>query len=136
MTFFSYARSAGLITVLLLLLSAPIAAQQPPIVDSTEAIAFDYLTADLTEFTVTSFEAQWDGGGWTSLGMPEAFQFAETPPGAFSFKVLPVHTSGTHSLSVRAVNSVGPGGGSVPFAFALAGSVPASAPINMRVVPR
>jgi hypothetical protein len=109
---------------------------QNPILTPTDALAFDYPDADFTASQVTRFEAQWDGGAWGALPMT-TFRDASTPAGFSSYKVIPPFSNGTHAVSYRACNSVGCGGGSVPFGFAFAvAETPKAVPGNVRKVPR
>jgi hypothetical protein len=114
-----------------------VAAQGPPIVGPNDAIGFDYFDTEMTAAEVTMFQVQYDGGVWINLGIPPGVVLATTLPGAKTYKANSPFTSGTHSVVFRACNTVGCGGGSVPFAFAHgASTAPGAAPGNVRKVPR
>ena len=104
---------------------------QAPTLGPDEAIGWDYSDADLTAYEVNRFEAQYDGGVWTPVGMVVSSANA----GITTFKTTPTQQNGTHSIVVRACNVAGCGAGSSPFGFAVL-SAPAAAPGNMRKVPR
>lgn len=109
---------------------------QAPILTPLDALAFDYLDSDYTNYQVNGFQAQWDGGSWVALS-PASFRDAQTMNGATSYKVIPPFTNGSHSVSYRACNAVGCGGGSAPFPFAFAVvEAPLTVPGNVRVVRR
>jgi hypothetical protein len=118
--------------VLLLCAAVRMDAQTVPTLGPNDAISFDYMDADFSTYQVSSFQAQWDGGAWVAIGTT-AFRDAVTTAGATSYKFIPPFTSGQHSVSVRACNATGCGGGSSPFAFAYT-SVPSAAPRNLRKV--
>lgn len=125
-----------LILAILLLAGIVRLAAQTPTLTPTDAIAFDYIDAQFEEYQVTSFQAQWDGGAWATVPMA-SFKDATTVTGSTSYKVIPPFSNGSHSVSYRACNAVGCGGGSSPFPFAYAvSSAPAAAPGNVRVVKR
>lgn len=125
----------GLACLLLVCLTLPLSAQAPT-VTSSQAIGFDYLDADMTAFSVTRFDVQWDNGAWVSIGIPAPVKQADTLAGASTYKVTPPFTTGNHSVSYRAVNEAGAGAASSPFAFASLASSPAGVPTNVRVVPK
>ncbi len=113
-----------------------------PIIGPQDALGFDYLTADLTTFTVSRFEVSWDNatcassGAWSAIGIPTGRTLADTPGGALTYPVVPPFTSGSHLWCVRAVNIAGPGGPAGPLDFAAVGSVPTAIPTNLRKIPR
>ncbi len=115
----------------LLVLVAPILRAQAPVLGPDEAIGFDYADADVTVFEVNRFEAQYDSGAWTPIGMV----VSSTTAGITTYKTTPTQTNGTHSVVIRACNVLGCGGASSPFAFAVL-TAPTSAPVNLRKVPR
>jgi hypothetical protein len=99
-----------------------------------DALAFDYLDANLTSYQVSEFQAQWDGGTWIALS-PTPFRDAQTISGGTSYKVPPPFTNGNHSVSFRACNTIGCGAGSAVFPFAYAAAeVPQASPGNVRKV--
>jgi hypothetical protein len=106
---------------------------QAPTLGPNDAISFDYMDADLATYQVSGFQASWDGGAWVNL-TATAFRDAVTTSGATSYKFLTPFTSGTHTVTVRACNAVGCGGGSSPFAFAVVVASPGAAPGNLRKV--
>jgi hypothetical protein len=109
--------------------------QQPTFIDVNEAIGFDYPDADMTFYAVTSFEAQYDDGQWQNLGVPPSVIDANTQFGMKTYKVVPPMMTGNHTVSFRACNSVGCGGGSTPFYFTFV-MVPEGTPTNVRKIPR
>jgi hypothetical protein len=114
---------------------ANLLAQSAPTLGPNDALSFDYLDADFATYQVSSFQASWDGGAWVAL-TATPFKDAITTTGATSYKFLTPFTNGTHTVSVRACNSVGCGGGSSPFAFAVLVVSPTPAPGNLRKVAR
>jgi hypothetical protein len=123
----------AIFTAVLMLLAVGQMDAQAPTLGPNDAISFDYMDADVATYQVTSFQAQWDGGAWVAL-TSTAFKDAGTTVGATSHKFLTPFTNGTHTVSVRACNSVGCGGGSSPFAFAVLVVSPTAAPSNLRKV--
>jgi len=110
-------------------------AQTPAPIGPTDAIGFDYSDANMTNFAVLGFEAQYDGGPWASLGIPASVVLPDTPAGSKTYKAISPFASGTHSVQFRSCNAAGCGSASVPFAFAHVNS-PTVAPGNVRKVPR
>jgi hypothetical protein len=106
---------------------------QAPTLGPNDAISFDYVDADFAGYQVSSFQASWDGGAWVNL-TTTAFKDAVTTVGATSYKFTTPFTNGSHSVTVRACNAVGCGGGSTPFTFAVVVVSPAPAPSNLRKV--
>lgn len=104
---------------------------QTPTIGPLEAIGFDYPDADLFAYEVNRFEAQYDAGAWTPIGLVVAFASG----GVTTYKTTPTQTNGTHSVVIRACNQAGCGQASAPFAFAVL-SAPSTAPSNLRKVPR
>lgn len=102
----------------------------------TDAIGFDYLTADLTSFSVSGFSVQWDAGVWTSIGIPAAAALPDTIVGGATYKVIPSFTTGNHTFSVRACNLAGCSAGTSPFAFTSVSGSPTGMPSNVRKVIR
>jgi hypothetical protein len=126
---------ALLAAVLLLVAVARMDAQSAIVVGPNDALSFDYLDADFSTWQVTGFQVSWDGSAtWVALGTT-AFRDSLTRAGGTSYKFIPSFTSGQHTVSVRACNAQGCGGGSSPFLFAY-GSVPSAVPSNLRKVPR
>lgn len=110
--------------------------QQAPIITSSDAVGFDYVTANLTTYQVNDFQVQYDGGGsWLSLGVAGGRTLADTPSGSLTYSVIPPFASGTHSISIRACGTGGCSVGTSPFAFAYAASTPVT-PSGVRKVPR
>lgn len=108
--------------------------QAPVVIGPTDAIGFDYSDALFTSEAITRFEAQYDVGQWTSLGMPT--KTPSTVAGFSTYKVIPPQTTGTHTVVFRSCNVIGCNPvGNPPFAFIL-GSVPAGVPTNLRKIPR
>jgi hypothetical protein len=120
--------------VLLLVAVARMDAQVPTF-GPNDAISFDYLDADFSTYQVTGFQASWDGSAtWVAIGVT-SFRDSLTRAGGTSYKFIPPFTSGQHTVSVRACNAQGCGGGSSPFVFTY-GSVPSAVPVNLRKVAR
>jgi len=89
--------------VALLLSAMPAAAQQAI---PGQSFGFDYLTADFTQYSVTRFEMQVDGGAWTDIQVPEIADDANTLPAAHTYKVaIPPLATGAHTVSFRACNA-------------------------------
>lgn len=84
----------------------------------TDAIGFDYATAEMTTYAVTRFEVSWDTSAFASLGIPPLVS-AGAPVGFQTYKVIPPFTSGQHTVVFRACNALGCGGGSTPFRLRL-----------------
>jgi hypothetical protein len=116
-----------------LIVGAPF--QAPVTFFAGDQVAFDYIRTDFTSYAVTRFEVSWDGGAWSTIGIPAPFVDTQTQAGADSYSALPPFTQSTHSVVVRACNAVGCGLASSPFAFAYASS-PTGAPGNLRRRPR
>lgn len=118
---------------------AAVVSAQTPILGPTDALSFDYYDADFSTYAVTGFQASWDSGVWAAI-TTTAFTDAQTLVGATSFQVIPPFKNGQHTMSVRACNAQGCGGGSIPFAFMYAVvevlPVPGAVPVNLRKVPR
>jgi hypothetical protein len=79
----------------------------------TDAIGFDYATAEMTTYAVSRFEVSWDNSAYASLGIPATV--AGAPAGFSTYKVIPPFTSGQHTVVFRACNALGCGGSSTPF---------------------
>ena len=106
--------------------------QQPVVIGPTEAIGFDYIDAEFQSSQVARFEASYDGGNWSTLGIPP---IAAVIGGVTTYRVIPPQPSGTHTVVFRACNAAGCGGGSSPFAFEPLGA-PTTSPSNVRKIPR
>lgn len=103
-----------MITAFILALTLP--AFQPPVVLlPTEAFAFEFPDAALTNESIERFEVVYDSGVFVSIGIPTKVSSAN---GISKYKLIPPQTSGTHVLQLRACNAVGCGPTSAPFAFA------------------
>jgi hypothetical protein len=124
----------ALLAAVLVLVAVARMDAQVPTFGPNDAISFDYFDADFSTYQVTGFQASWDGGGWSGIGVT-SFRDSLTASGSTSYKFLPPFTSGQHQVSVRACNAQGCGGGSAPFTFTY-GSAPGSAPSNLRKVAR
>ncbi len=121
------------VALALVLMALPLVAQTSVTITPTDAIAFDYADADIATYAVTEFNYQVDGGAWVSMPLSTKFQ---TVGGIGSYKWIPTPTSGTHTVAFRAMNAGGAGPASSPFAFTLVANPPATAPSNVRKVPR
>lgn len=98
---------------------------QVPTGTQNNAPAFDYVTADLTAFSVTRFELQLDAGAFVSIGLPAATDDTKTGAGAHTYAGPKLGTFGlsvgSHTFNARACNTGGCGAASaVPFAFTYA----------------
>jgi hypothetical protein len=125
----------ALLAAVLLLVAVARMDAQVPTFGPNDAISFDYFDADFSTYQVTGFQASWDGGGWSGIGVT-SFRDSLTASGSTSYKFLPPFTSGQHNVSVRACNATGCGGGSSFFAFMLGAGSPAAVPGNLRKVAR
>lgn len=101
----------------------------------TDVIGFDYFDQDLVDFSVSDFEASWDGQGWMPLGTLPAIVNSTTQAGAHTYLVASPFATGAHTVSVRACNAMGCGAASAAFPF-VHGAVPSKAPSNLRKVTR
>lgn len=118
------------VLVALVLLVVPLQGQTVTI-GPLEAIGWDYADADLNLYQVNRFEAQYDAGAWAAVGMTVAF----AANGVTTYKTTPPQPSGNHTVLLRACNQAGCGSTSPPFAFAVL-SVPSTAPMNVRKIPK
>jgi hypothetical protein len=112
--------------------AGPAFSQAPVQIGPNDAIGLDYVDADFASYAVTEFNAQYDAGTWTSIGVPTN---KVTAGGVTTYKVVPPQTNGNHTVSFRACNVAGCSAGTVPFAFAPVLSAPVG-PTNVRKVPR
>lgn len=112
-----FLRSAGILLLLWALLTNPLWAQPAPTFGPEDAVLFDYYTADIATYAVRRYEVQWDGGPWSSLGLPTAYTTPQTPSGAVTYKVPPPFSTGNHTAAFRACNAQRCGAGSVQFRF-------------------
>src|SRR4030095_7171679 len=113
-------RSILVVVVVLFALPATLTAQSV-IIGPTDAVAFDYLTADAVLYQLDHFEGQWDGQAWIALGPIAGIVLPDTLPEALSYRVVPPFAVGTHTVAFRACNlAAGCGGASDPFGFELA----------------
>lgn len=116
------------------------AMQQAVVIGPTDAIGFDYANADFQAYTVSRFEAQWDGAStWSTIPTSGGVVLSDTPTGYTTYKVVPPFSSGTHNVVFRACSDAAGCGGSSPappFAFAYPSVSPPVPPGNVRKVPR
>lgn len=110
------------------------AMQTSEIIGPTDAIGFDYINTDYQNSQVNRFEASYDGSAYGPLTV----SVYQNVNGVTTWRFVPPQTSGTHTVAVRACNSVECGGSTPPFGFAFAVVNPPTpnAPTNMRKVPR
>lgn len=122
------------LSLVALIWTAPASQSQSPspVIGPQDAIGFDYADADFQQYAVERFEAQYDGGAWASIGIP---QVAGQSNGLTTYRVIPPMPSGNHTVGLRACNAVGCSTSSSPFAFAVLGA-PETAPGNVRKIPR
>lgn len=129
----------GVIVLMLLAVSArPVQAQ----VTATpgQSIAWNYVDADLTTFSVTSFQVCYDGatsGCQTVTPTVGKFSDPTVPAGQSAYKLqLPTTLSvgPAHTVLTKACNASGCGGGTAPFPFTLVLPAP-PAPTGVRLVP-
>lgn len=101
--------------------------QTPPVATPGQAFGVDYPDAAFTAGGVTRFELLIDAGTWTDVGLPTKQNDPQTPAGSSTYRIpIPAVTPGTHTVSVRACNTVLCGSGT-PLAF-LFGVQPATVP--------
>jgi hypothetical protein len=128
-------RATVAVLLVVMLLAAGLSAQVV-VLTPTDALSFDYSSAIHTEYSVTGFEAQWDGGTWQPLAAQQ-FTDTGTQPGHASYRFSPAFTNGNHTVSLRACNVFGCGPASTPFGFGYAvSSAPTAQPVNIRRVPK
>lgn len=123
-----------ILLVSMLLMSAPALGQSAA--TQNNAPAFDYLISDFTAASVTRFEIQFDGGAFTSIGVPATTDDTKTLAGGHTYAGPKFGTMGlsvgSHTFNARACNVGGCGGASpTPFAFTYA-PIPA-ATANQRI---
>lgn len=104
--------------------------QAPPQLLPGDRIGFDYADVDFSFYSVSRFEVALDGGAWADIGLPPTYAQA----GGVTTRVWvpPAVTPGVHALTLRACNSGGCGGASVPFGFEI--GVPSTSPGNTRII--
>lgn len=109
-------------------------AQASEIIGPTDAIGFDYVDVDYQNSQVNRFEASYDGAPFTGLNAA-VYQNAN---GVTTYRFVPPQTNGTHTVAVRACNSIECGAATSPFGFAFPVVNPPTpnAPTNLRKVPR
>ena|SRR5260221_845737 len=117
-----------------LLLLASSAAFGQVTATQNNAPALDYLTVNLTAYSVTRFEVQFDTGAFASIGLPATSDDAKTGVGAHTYAGPKLGTLGlsvgSHSYASRACNAGGCGTASAPLSFSYA-PIP-DAPANQR----
>lgn len=123
------------VALLAVVLGARVFAQAGPLIGPTDAIGQDYSDADMTTYQVNTFQAQWDGGAWVSVGIPPTVIDAGTPAGSKTYKFIPTFTGGSHTLSVRVCNVVGCSAPGAVFPFVL-GVVPSAPTTPLRKIAR
>jgi len=128
-------RLIRLVLVCLLLLVGIASAQQPVPISPTDAIGFDYLDSHMTDYFVSGFEVAYDGGPYQGIGIPASVVLPDTLGGGRTYKVQSPFATGTHTVTFRACNAAGCGGGSAPFVYEHVVS-PSASPGNVRKVPR
>lgn len=109
-------------------------AQTTVIIGPTETVAFDYSDADLASYSVTRFEAAYDGAAYSTVATT-AVVLGDTAVGWKTYKVALPFSSGNHTVVFRACRLEGCGGGSIPFAFAFPVVNP-NVPTHVRKVPK
>ena len=112
-----------------LTLSSVALGAQAPVFSPGDSLGWDYADADVATYQVSRFEAQYDSGAWTAVGMTAH----ASANGVTTFKTTPVVSNGTHQVMIRACNVSGCGNASSPFAFAVL-TAPVAAPTNLRKI--
>ncbi len=121
-------------TVLSLLFVLVASAVHGQIATQGQALAFDYLPADITSAQVVRFEMSIDGAAFVDVGMPAPFTNAQTAASHQTRSVaIPALVPGKHTAAFRACSAALCGNASPPFAFELV--VKPATPVNVRIIP-
>ena len=107
---------AAAVAALILSASLGVEASQAPLLGPSDAFGVDYPDAWLTEQAINRFEVQYDGGQWTSVGMPPVYAAVN---GIATYAVTPAMPmpQGNHTVSFRACNAGACSRSTSPFAF-------------------
>ena len=102
-------------TAAVLVLSASLdVAAQTPTLGPYDAIGVDYPDAWLTEQAIARFEVQYNGGQWTSVGIPPVYAASD---GVTTYSVRPRMSVGNHAVSFRVCNAGACSTSTSPFPF-------------------
>ena len=98
-----------------LILSASLNVEaQAPILGPYHVIGVDYPDRWFTEQAMARFEVQYNGGQWTSVGIPAVYAASD---GVTTYTVKPTMSAGNHAVSFRACNAGGCSTSTSPFTF-------------------
>ena len=111
-----------------LILSASLNVEaQAPILGPYDVIGVDYPDTWFTEQAIAHFEVQYNGGQWTSVGIPPVYAASD---GVTTYWVKPTMSAGNHAVSFRVCNAGGCSTSTSPFTFLIpaGGNPPGVAP--------